>query len=301
MNPIISVLIPVHNRQEMITRCLESVLGQTIDDIEIIVVDDGSTDATRTAVRGIQDRRIKIIELPTNCGVSIARNVGLACAQAPYVAMIDSDDYSEPKRFEYQLVHLENNQEVAAVGTQCIKHLSKKKIYQKHPIEDNTIKANLFFSNGSAMINSSTMVRRKFIQNNNLNFPSVYRGEDHEFWLSMMLAGAKFSNLENHLHHYRRHESNLTSNKLLFKYNLRRKHLFQKKFLLESFFALTSREAAAISLTALSQELPSLAIIKEAKQGLEKIHSERVNKYSIDIASLLTPIENLITKATLRS
>lgn len=95
----VSVIIPVFNREQTITRAIESVLSQTMQDFEIIVIDDGSTD--RTAER-VQNFPLKLIQTE-NRGVSHARNLGIREARGDYIAFLDSDDEWLPKKLELQL------------------------------------------------------------------------------------------------------------------------------------------------------------------------------------------------------
>jgi glycosyltransferase involved in cell wall biosynthesis len=101
--PKVSVVIPVLNRPAAVRRAIGSVLAQTCQDFEIIVVDDGSTDATPAAVASLGDRRITVIRHDRNRGGSAARNTGIRASSAAYVAFLDSDDEWLPTKLERQL------------------------------------------------------------------------------------------------------------------------------------------------------------------------------------------------------
>jgi glycosyltransferase involved in cell wall biosynthesis len=92
MNPAISVILPVHNRAGLLPRAIASVVEQSLADFELIVVDDGSTDASLDVARSSDDPRIRIIELHQNRGGNVARNEGIRAARAPLIAFLDSDD-----------------------------------------------------------------------------------------------------------------------------------------------------------------------------------------------------------------
>ena len=91
----VSVIVPVFNTGEYLGECLESLLHQSLDDIEIICIDDKSTDDTTTIVAEYakRDKRIKLIKQRKNQGVSIARNTGLDAAKGEYIGFVDPDDY----------------------------------------------------------------------------------------------------------------------------------------------------------------------------------------------------------------
>ena len=104
---MISVVIPTYNRARLLPRALQSVLHQTLDDIEIIIVDDASTDATRQVVAATSDARVKYIRLAHNRGACTARNVGVQVAQGEWISFQDSDDEWLPNKLEKQLSQLQ--------------------------------------------------------------------------------------------------------------------------------------------------------------------------------------------------
>jgi glycosyltransferase involved in cell wall biosynthesis len=103
MSPVISVIIPAYNRSSTIARSVQSVLVQTFQDFEIIVVDDGSTDTTREVVQKIDDKRIHLICHNGNQGAAAARNTGMQAATGEYIAWLDSDDEWLPQKLDVQL------------------------------------------------------------------------------------------------------------------------------------------------------------------------------------------------------
>lgn len=106
-NPLVSVIIPLYNCEDRIIRCVNSVLNQTYKNIEVIVIDDGSTDNSLEVLKnGISDSRLKIYT-QDNHGVSYTRNRGIDIALSNdtegWIAFVDSDDYIEPNTFYYSL------------------------------------------------------------------------------------------------------------------------------------------------------------------------------------------------------
>ena len=108
--PSVSIIIPVYNVEDYVEKCLKSVINQTLKEIEIIVIDDGSTDSSPVILDRIAetDSRIKAVHT-TNCGVSAARNKGLEIAEGRYIGFVDSDDYIEPDMYEKMLSVAEKN------------------------------------------------------------------------------------------------------------------------------------------------------------------------------------------------
>ena len=116
MTADVSVIIPVYNRAAMIGRAIASLQAQTLDNFEIIVVDDGSTDGSADVVRSIADPRVRLVAHPRNLGIPSARNSGLAEASGSYIAWLDSDDVARPERLAVQLAFLEANPSIAMIG-----------------------------------------------------------------------------------------------------------------------------------------------------------------------------------------
>ena len=102
--PVISVIVPVYNAEKYLTECVESILNQTIEDIELILVDDGSTDGSPAMCDAFaaQDPRVKVIHKP-NGRASSARNAGIRAATGEYIAFVDSDDWISPDMYEKML------------------------------------------------------------------------------------------------------------------------------------------------------------------------------------------------------
>lgn len=113
----VSVIIPTFDRARLVTRAVESVLFQTMPDYEIIVVDDGSTDSTSSALRPFS-AHVMVITHPHQMGVSAARNTGVRSTTSPFVAFLDSDDYWLPEKLAKQISFLLKNPEAMACQTQ---------------------------------------------------------------------------------------------------------------------------------------------------------------------------------------
>jgi glycosyltransferase involved in cell wall biosynthesis len=104
MPPLVAVIIPTYNRAALLERAVQSVLGQTFRDFELMVVDDGSTDGTKElSLFKEPDPRLRCLKLPHNRGVSAARNVGVRVTSAPWLAFLDSDDEWLPHKLERQV------------------------------------------------------------------------------------------------------------------------------------------------------------------------------------------------------
>ena len=114
--PRITVLIGCWNSARTLPRAVDSILSQTVSELELIVVDDGSTDETPDLVEAIEDERVRRLALPHR-GIALSLNAGVAEARAPAIAIQDADDWSLPRRLERQLAVLDAWPRVAVVGS----------------------------------------------------------------------------------------------------------------------------------------------------------------------------------------
>jgi glycosyltransferase involved in cell wall biosynthesis len=118
-SPQVSVVVPAYNRVALLPRAIESVLHQTYQDFEIVVVDDGSTDGTARSLEGFRDSRIRCVRLSRRGGAARARNVGIRTARGEWIAFLDSDDEWLPPYLERQLSRLRAQPEAAVVSCPC--------------------------------------------------------------------------------------------------------------------------------------------------------------------------------------
>lgn len=118
----VSVVIPTYNRAYLIPRAIQSVLNQTCEDFEIIVVDDGSTDNTNEVVESINDERIRYIRHERNKGAAAARNTGIMAAKGKYIAFLDTDDEWLPEKLEKQMAAFRNaSSQIGVVYTSLVR------------------------------------------------------------------------------------------------------------------------------------------------------------------------------------
>jgi glycosyltransferase involved in cell wall biosynthesis len=118
-SPVVSVLCTVYNAERFLALTIESVLSQTLQQWEMIIVDDGSTDQSKRIAQSYDDPRIQLIELPLNVGRTKALNYGLKQCNGKYVAILDADDLARPERLLRQVEFLEQNLDYGAAASWC--------------------------------------------------------------------------------------------------------------------------------------------------------------------------------------
>jgi glycosyltransferase involved in cell wall biosynthesis len=135
MNLAVSVVLPVHNRADVLARAISSVVKQTLENWELIVVDDGSTDASAEIADSFHDDRIRLLKLGANRGGNAARNAGIREARAPLIAFLDSDDAYLPEKLERVVEHFEDRRELDLLVDSFIKiQPSNVRVVRKNPV-----------------------------------------------------------------------------------------------------------------------------------------------------------------------
>lgn len=206
-NPFISVILPVYNADPFLAESIQSILNQSFEDFELLLIDDGSTDKSLEVINSFADKRIRIIENGVNKGLVFTLNKGLELSKGKYIARMDADDISAPQRFERQIKAMEADQEIIVCGTQA-EYFGVITGISKLPVSSDEIKAGLFF--GSCFIHPSVMIRRSVLEQFKIVYQSKYiHLEDYEMWFQLFSKG-KFLNVNEPLIKYRVGEQNIT-------------------------------------------------------------------------------------------
>jgi glycosyltransferase involved in cell wall biosynthesis len=194
MIPRISVVVPAYNCAPHIAACVSSVLNQTESDLELIVVDDGSTDATLDELGRFSDPRLVVLRNPANQGVSRATNAGLARARGEYLAALAADDLWLPAKLERQVAHLETDQGIDASYT-WIRHIDAQgnllSTIERNDLGPDPV-ATLLTSR-QIKLACTLVVRRSALNRTALLDPRLRTNEDWEYLLRLALAGVRFA------------------------------------------------------------------------------------------------------------
>ena len=223
--PLISVVTPVLNGEKYLAECIASVLSQTVLDWEMLIIDDGSTDATQTIAEeaAASDKRIRYFQHPgyVNLGVSKSRQIGFKEAQGSFIALLDADDECVPHRFERQLSLVAEYPKAVMYhsGIDLIDH-------QGGPAEHSAVdrgfngfsqacfsyelKQYEYFLNANRVCNSTSLIRREALDGIRYGFPQLYQVEDWTLWVQ--LGGiAPFAFSPERLVRYRLHPDSATT------------------------------------------------------------------------------------------
>ena len=212
LKPKLSVITPVYNREKYLPECIESILNQTFEDFEFILIDDHSTDGTSKIIKEyeLKDNRIKFLSNKLNIGATQSFNNGLKISVGKYIARMDSDDISLPDRFQKQIDILENWDELEVIGTGAILingngvEIGRKKFPSDYKKIKKILMTGVPVFDPSVIIRSETLKRIGGFDNR------LAPADDYHLWLSLFKNKKLISNLNDYLIKYRIHETNLS-------------------------------------------------------------------------------------------
>lgn len=213
MTPLISVIIPVYNSARWLSRCLESVCGQTLENIEILCVDDGSSDDSRAILEAYarRDPRIRLHYMGTNRGVSTARNIGIAAARGEWLSFVDSDDFMLRSFYE----------DLYAASAQAAPDIVKGEIWGYDNEAKRVVPREFYAINPDIRRNkayfcfgfTSAIFRRKLIVANALSFPTdLINMEDPCFTIMAALKSRSISVIGTAAYFYVHNRQSVTQN-----------------------------------------------------------------------------------------
>lgn len=182
--PRVSVLMAVHDGAPWVKDAVASVLAQTLEDLELIVLDDGSTDATPALLSGVADRRLRVERRP-RAGLTRALNAALALARAPIVARLDADDVALPERLARQIAFLDAHPEVGVLGSAAreVDEEGREVRVVRPPADDRTLRRALIREN--PMVHSTVAMRRRDVEAVGGYDPRFAVAQDYDLWIRL--------------------------------------------------------------------------------------------------------------------
>ncbi|WP_156842526.1 glycosyltransferase family 2 protein [Novosphingobium aquimarinum] len=214
-NPKISVVMPVYNVEAYVGAAIESVLMQTLEEFELIVVDDGGQDGSMDIVRAFDDPRIRIVS-QANRGLAGARNTGIAAARSPYIALLDSDDRWDAEKLRLHYVHLEADKSIGVSfsGSRMIDRSGNELAVAMRPKltgirPEDILRRNPVGNGSAAVLRKSAIDAAMFYHPEDMGrqcwFDETFRqSEDIELWVRLAAGhGVRFEGIAGQLTEYR--------------------------------------------------------------------------------------------------
>ena len=210
-NPEVSVLMSCYNGSRWLQEAIDSVLAQTFESFEFILVDDGSTDETWDIIERYRARDERIIAIAKkNTGLADSLNVGIMQARGTWIARLDQDDLCEQMRLEDQVNFMRNHPEIVLLGAGCIEIEEHGRIIKKHRYPSGHRKLVCFLERLQRFFpHSSAFYRVKDVRNVGGYNLRISRAEDRRLWLALALRG-KMACLSKPLVRIRKHSSQMS-------------------------------------------------------------------------------------------
>lgn len=211
-NELVSIVTPVYNASQFIEKTVRSVLKQTYQNLEMILVDDCSTDDSKAVIQKLieEDNRIKYYRLDTNSGAAVARNKGIELAKGSFISFIDSDDYWHPEKTQRQMTFMkENGYAFTYTGFETI--TEDGDLIKKVQVPDHLDYSGLL--KNTAIACSTVLINRDEV--GDFRMPLVRKGQDTATWLYLLRERVSYAyGLNEVLSYYRQVEGSISSDKI---------------------------------------------------------------------------------------
>ncbi len=281
MNPIVSVIVSAYNTESYIAQAITSVLAQTEENIELIVVDNGSTDATGEIAKSFSDKRLKVLTIQQNIGVSGGRNCALREAKGKWIAILDSDDWFAPERLE-KLVPIAEAEEADMIADDLyyIKDRAKlpwstlltesgeriDRIKQISP--EYFVETDLHGRRGLHLGLTKPLIKRDFLLRQGIEYDkNIELGQDFTFYLTCLAHGANFILVPKPYYFYRSRPGSLVTKSQLERLN--QACSATQYFLKQEIFRENPQLSRSLTkrLALLEQTKPYFRVVSSLKQG----------------------------------
>jgi glycosyltransferase involved in cell wall biosynthesis len=193
----------VHNGEAYLTQAVESILSQTFQDFEFLIIDDASTDQSHKMLSGFNDERVRLIAHSHKLGLSSSLNEGIELALGDYIARMDHDDICRPQRLKRQVDFMDVHMDVDVLGTWAQTIGLPRQQTWRYSTVDEDIRSEFVFNSG--LVHSSVMLRKATLERLQLRYDdSVAQAQDYELW-TRAAPRIRFANLDMVLVNYRVH------------------------------------------------------------------------------------------------
>lgn len=209
-SPRVTVLMPVYNGEAFLHEAIDSILNQTFQDFEFLIINDGSTDSTEAIIQSYTDPRIRYEKNPQNLRLIATLNKGIDLARGEYIARMDADDISMPNRLEKQVIFMDSHPEVGLLGAAFDTfnengHLASVCYAATHEAIQLRHLYQIHLSHGTGLFRVAVLKKHQLYFN-----PEFSHAEDYELW-SRLSKVTRFANLPDMLYRVRHHAGEVSN------------------------------------------------------------------------------------------
>ncbi len=203
----VTVIMPVYNKAPYLKEAIDSILGQTYTDFELLLIDDCSTDDSLGIMQGYNDPRIRLEQNEQNLGPGGTMNKAIQMAQGEYLVRLDADDWSPNNRIEVQVAYMDVHPEVGVCSGQVQCFGADNNVWN-YPLTNDEAQASFLFT--VPICQGASIIRKSVLVDHNINYGDVsqYIGEDRVLWFKLRTV-TQFGNVPEIVLHYRRGEQNI--------------------------------------------------------------------------------------------
>ncbi len=271
--PRVSVIMPVYNGEQHLREAIESILSQTFTDFELLILFDHSADHSLDIIRSFEDQRIRLVVNENKKGLAYILNKGLELSTGEYIARMDCDDISFPRRLEKQVRFMDENPDVGVCGT-WIELFMGVNYIKKYPLTHEAIRCNLLFE--CSLAHPSVMIRKESFLKHDLFYDVKYVVEDYELWTRCSNV-IRLANLPEVLVKYRWHFDQVS--KINADAHDRSSFEISAKHLSALYKINSENEASIHKLFFPNQYIPSIDMLVKGHEWLCKLSSENAKKH----------------------
>ena len=210
-HPFLSIIMPVFNAEQFVGAAIESILSQSFQNFEYLVIDDHSEDHSRNIIEKYSDRRIHFIQNDHNIGVAQTLNKGLSLARGQYIVRMDADDISSPGRLERQVLFMNDSPDLAICGSWVWIFTDKKKYLLRFPVGRDCVGSFLLF--GNPLAHPAVIMKQEILNKMGLRYdPVCSAAQDFDLW-SRCWPSCAMDNIPQPLIKWRQNPKGVTSSR----------------------------------------------------------------------------------------
>ncbi|MFL5753380.1 MAG: glycosyltransferase family 2 protein [Bacteroidia bacterium] len=275
---LVSVLMPAYNAAQFVGEAISSVLEQSYENFELIIINDGSNDSTESEIALFDDERIHYYKNEQNIGLIATLNNGIELCKGKYIVRMDADDVCLHKRIEKQVQFMEQHSEVAVAGSWYYAFTLADGIEVKGGEDPDVLKSTLIFN--TPLCHPATIIRKSILNSYNFRYDPKYRHvEDYELWMRISKV-AKISNVQEFLFRYRSHDMQVSMQHNGYQKDVA--DVLRGRYLAEMGFVFSDEELATHNLVAANIPITSKEQLDKIDQWFKKLLQQNGDKRNFE-------------------